>query len=224
MAKKFKLVYEDNGTIKGSYSGIPSKNDPELIDRAALEGLEPAPVPEPTGSIEITENGEYDVKKFASAKVNVGEEPDPEPIDWETEWRIINDFRSCLEVVAFGGTNVNETFEFTNCPYIWLEEIWTSFDTEAINRFIICLPAGPEEETAGKLQIKDNLTFKLNLKSHIGEAEATSENSFDFLNNGIFVETDAETGDSRIRLDDSLITFSGTIQVIYDASWEPVEE
>ena len=48
MAKKFKLVYEDNGIIKGSYTGIPAKSDEALIERAVLEGTKPVPpAPEP---------------------------------------------------------------------------------------------------------------------------------------------------------------------------------
>jgi len=79
MAKKYKLVYEDQGVIKGSYSGIPSKDDAELIPRDVLEGKKPAPKPqpEPTGTIEITENGLIDVKEFAQADVNV---PSVEPV------------------------------------------------------------------------------------------------------------------------------------------------
>ena len=56
MSKKFKLVYEDNGVIKGSYSGIPSKDDVSLIERAVLDGskpIPPAPQPGPTPEPEI---------------------------------------------------------------------------------------------------------------------------------------------------------------------------
>ena len=72
--KQFSLVYEDNGVLKGSYSGIPSKNDTALIERAILEGTKPAPqpVPGPSGTISITENGtDIDVAAFAKADVAV---------------------------------------------------------------------------------------------------------------------------------------------------------
>ena len=74
MEKKFKLVYENGGQIKGSYSGIKGKNDADLIERAVLEGSKkpaPTPGPQPTGEIKITENGKHDVAKFATADVQV---------------------------------------------------------------------------------------------------------------------------------------------------------
>jgi hypothetical protein len=75
--KKFKLVYLKNGTLSGSYSGIPSKDDVELIKRSVLEGEE-LPDPKPEGEIKITENGIYDVSAKASANVNVqGGGPEP---------------------------------------------------------------------------------------------------------------------------------------------------
>lgn len=68
--KKFKLVYEKQGTLTGSYSGIPANDDVALIDRAVLDGEE-EPAPVPTGTISITENGTYDVAEYASADVDV---------------------------------------------------------------------------------------------------------------------------------------------------------
>ena len=38
--KKFKLVYEKEGELKGSYSGIPANDDADVIKRAVLEGKE----------------------------------------------------------------------------------------------------------------------------------------------------------------------------------------
>jgi len=45
MSKKFNLVYDSKGTLKGSYSGIPGKDDVSLIERAVLDGSKPAPSP-----------------------------------------------------------------------------------------------------------------------------------------------------------------------------------
>ena len=70
MAKKFKLVYDQKGTLKGSYTGIPGDKDPVLIERAILEG-EKAPDPKPAGEKKIIKNGKYDVSKFATADVKV---------------------------------------------------------------------------------------------------------------------------------------------------------
>lgn len=53
MSKKFKLVYESEGYLKGSYSGIPSKNDEKIVERAVLEGSKSQP--EPTPSIDPAE-------------------------------------------------------------------------------------------------------------------------------------------------------------------------
>jgi len=49
MSKKFNLVYDNKGTIKGSYSGIPGDGDISLIEREVLEGSKPVPpTPAPT--------------------------------------------------------------------------------------------------------------------------------------------------------------------------------
>lgn len=45
MSKQFKLVYENAGELKGSYTGIPANNDVDVIKRTVLEGKE---VSEPT--------------------------------------------------------------------------------------------------------------------------------------------------------------------------------
>lgn len=47
MSKKFNLVYDSKGTLKGSYSGVPGKDDVSLIERAVLEGSKPQPEPTP---------------------------------------------------------------------------------------------------------------------------------------------------------------------------------
>lgn len=45
--KKFKLVYEKDGILKGSNTGIPADTDTDLIERAVLEGSKPVPAPGP---------------------------------------------------------------------------------------------------------------------------------------------------------------------------------
>lgn len=65
MSKKFKLVYEDKGIIKGSYTGIPADGDEALIERAILEGSKPVPpAPEPGPSPE--EPIEVSIDEFIS--------------------------------------------------------------------------------------------------------------------------------------------------------------
>ena len=45
MSKQFKLVYENAGELKGSYTGIPANDDVDVIKRTVLEGKEdPTPV------------------------------------------------------------------------------------------------------------------------------------------------------------------------------------
>lgn len=68
--KGFKKVYEAGDVVKGSVSGQASKDDVVILERSVLEGKkEPAPIP--LGETKITENGDYDVSKFATAKVDV---------------------------------------------------------------------------------------------------------------------------------------------------------
>ena len=104
MGKKFRLVYEKDGVIRGSYSGIATDNDVELIERAVLEGSKPAPAPtpgpgpKPTGTIKITENGLVDVAEYAKADVDVpGEVPTGE-IDITTN--------GVIEVAGYATANV----------------------------------------------------------------------------------------------------------------------
>ena len=76
--KKFKLIYEKNGAIYGSYSGKVTANDVLLIERAVLEGSK-VPAPRPKGTLVITENGERDVEAYARVDVQVPVEPGPGP-------------------------------------------------------------------------------------------------------------------------------------------------
>jgi len=76
---RYKLIYEKNGSIYGSHTGIPNENDVLLIERAVLEGLKEPVVPQ--GELEITKNGVYDVEHLATVIINVkgGDDPEPEP-------------------------------------------------------------------------------------------------------------------------------------------------
>ena len=72
--KKFKLVYEKDGFLKGSNTGIPADADADLIEIAVLEGSKPvppapAPGPAPHGNIEITTTEKVDVANYATAQV-----------------------------------------------------------------------------------------------------------------------------------------------------------
>ena len=96
--KKFKLVYDNQGTITGSYSGIPANDDVALIDRAVLDGEE-EPAPVPAGTLEITENGVYDVAEYASADVNI-EAPAPTGTINITE-------NGVADVAEYANANVN---------------------------------------------------------------------------------------------------------------------
>ena len=60
--KQFKLVYENAGELKGSYTGIPADDDTDVIKRAVLEGKEdPAPTPEPLNPSEVFNLGTFDL-------------------------------------------------------------------------------------------------------------------------------------------------------------------
>jgi len=185
MAKKFKLVYEDNGVIKGSYSGIPGKEDVSLIEREVLEGTKPVqPAPEPT----------------------------PEP-EYDNE-KVMQELHDCLEFIMREEGNVDRVFEFKNCTYRLLKEMWESLDGNEVQEFIINI-------LGINLFMEQDFNFSLNLNTS-NEAELTSEHSFDFVDDTTTtyfcasIETDAETGDSRVTVGCNPDTvFSGTITVRY---------
>lgn len=102
--KKFKLVYEKQGTITGSYSGIPANDDVALIDKAVLDGEE-EPAPVPTGTLEITENGIYDVTEYASIDVDVSNEI-PEGYIQPTGTEYITD-NGTYDIADYANVNVN---------------------------------------------------------------------------------------------------------------------
>jgi len=164
MAKKFKLVYEDNGIIKGSYSGIPSKKDEALIERAVLEGTKPVP-PAP------------------------GPSPEPE-VDNE---KVMQELHDCLEFIMREEGNVNRVFEFKNCTYRLLKDMWESLDSGYVKEFMI-------DNYGINFFMEHDFNFNLNIP---GEIEATSELSFEFVGGDntyfeVSIETDTETGDSRV--------------------------
>ena len=212
--KAFRLVYGDKeGVIKGSYTGIPGKDDPALIERDVLEGgkkAEPT-IPEPTEEITITENGEYDVKAYASAKVTVtAPEPDPEPeVDNEQS---LEDAKTCLERLL--SEDISESFEeqfrFKDFSCEDFADLLCTLDDEAFN--LLSLKIG-----AGCVTLETELTTRVS-------ADALDEYNLSLIP-GIDVvrEMDAETGDSRITASvpgyrGQAATFSGTLTIAYDAS------
>ena len=80
--KKFKLVYDKEGTLTGSYSGIPANDDVELIERAVLDGSKD-PEPEPIDPINFAHTvvpcdfglAEED-EEYGSGVIVVSVEPD----------------------------------------------------------------------------------------------------------------------------------------------------
>lgn len=278
MAKKFKLVYDQKGDIKGSYTGIPNADDPVIIERATLDG-EKAPDPKPVGEKKIVENGKHDVVAFASVDVNVPtginpsgqleiaengvydvtekasvkvdvKEPEPEPIDNEAN---MDALKTTLESIALNGWGEDYEeygeFKFKDCEFERFAELWDSLDTEAMKRFF-------NEIIAGKLIIDFDLSMRL--RAYAGSTRPEFEpNRLEFLGRGdgrwnweegrielirpaydepdyygsaigARVDSDAETGDSRVvpqmpflgfdstEDPNNKAKFSGTITVSYN--------
>ena len=142
MAKKFKLVYDQKGDLKGSYTGIPSTNDPVLIERAVLDG-EKAPAPKPAGEKKITENGKYDVSNFASADVNVeGVQPAGTlNINENGQYDVFN--KANVDVNVPQGVFPEGTLEITeNGEYDVTEKAGVNVDVKGL------VPAGNKEITS----------------------------------------------------------------------------
>ena len=102
MSKKFKLVYEDNGVIKGSYSGIPAKSDASLIERSVLEGSKPAPTPD-----EPIDNE----KSFEALKQFI-------------EYIVLLEDKKSYKA--------EKIFNFKNCPFSSMDEFWINLDAESV--------------------------------------------------------------------------------------------
>jgi len=136
MSKQFKLVYENEGELKGSYSGIPNSKDGNLIEREALEGKKPVTPPTPTATINITENGEYDVAEFGTANVDVeGFVPSGEVSITEN---------GIADVSRFATANVNVPTGVFPAGDLRIEENGEGIDVRTKASVTVAVPTYPE--------------------------------------------------------------------------------
>ena len=78
MSKQFKLVYENAGELKGSYTGIPANDDVDVIKRTVLEGKESAPVGPTIDTNYITYFNGFDLHNFIQLFTASGQIGDPD--------------------------------------------------------------------------------------------------------------------------------------------------
>lgn len=155
--KQYKLVYEKEGELKGSYSGIPANNDADVIKRTILEGKEDPVTPaDPTTLYhklvpldfgETTPSGTEKVYDMAAATAVV--------------WDIYNDL-------------ITTAFRFT---YEGKEYIVISYENGEV----------VSEGEARLINLVD---------IYADDPTAEEHNTFESID----IETDAETGDSRVYL------------------------
>ena len=99
------------------YVGEIKEVDAGLADKLISEGLaEEYNLIEPTGEIEITENGDFNVANYATAHVDVASAPDYQTVtvnvtgDPKFAGSATN---SCIECIPSDGSNMTETFVLT---------------------------------------------------------------------------------------------------------------
>ena len=168
--KQYKLVYEKEGELKGSYSGIPANDDNDVIKRTVLEGKE-EPTPEPVDPTNFAH-------KVVPCDLGTIEKVDPTHpsfagmlalVDVDSELlRAIIDYTWHAEV---GEREYNLAFRVN---YEGKEYIITSCTTD------------PEEEPEEKLKLINIVAIYAN------DFEANEQNIFE----SIEIVTDAETGDT----------------------------
>ena len=168
--KQFKLVYENAGELKGSYTGIPADDDTDVIKRAVLEGKEdpaPTPEPEPVDPSPIIDAVTYD---FGIA-------------NWSDEW---NAYVCSIEPEAFikivdlaGTDNISFPFKVT----IKNEQE----DIESTHVIISYYGLYSMEDQYMLYNMQDVL---------VDDPDLTVQTTFDRL----AVESAAETGDSAVCL------------------------
>jgi len=188
MAKKFKLVYEEKGGIKGSYSGFPGKEDTYLIEKEVLEGTkEPSPTPSPDEPVD----NEKSLAEFKTCLEEVAS------ISIDTD-----------------DIKINKIFKFKNFDYYRLGNIWTELDTEAVKQIQQCLPESPDPEYTGKLHL--NYTGTLTPYG-TAEATSENSFDFFCTSVSIETDAETGDSWITTGAIDYYILFSGSIQVIYNA-------
>lgn len=167
-SKKFKLVYNKDGVITGSYSGIPGSEDVELIERAVLDGSkEPSPEPEPEPAEEIT------LEEFKAMLESLYCDEPEYILDYNKDY------------VCHANSSV-------------ITEMWESFDSELVVHVIEDMVNNHWFSYDGYqvIGVHEDYVYQINadlqlISVNYGTVEQVPAYS-------ISVETDAETGDSRI--------------------------
>lgn len=208
MSKRFKLVYEDNGMIKGSYSGIPSKGDVNLIERATLEGTKPvppAPEPEPTPE-ELVDN-----EKSA-----------------QELYKCFEEIVSALVDDTVSELNIDRTFKFKDASFNYLAEVFTGLEAETFDYlFYNSKPGGAfsldfefSMHTPAVLVEHPDKDFPtmdfFNLKSYSSYPYGDTELSSCQIT--LKADYDTEIGGTYVVFNAPNKPFTGSLRVVFDGS------
>ena len=174
--KKFKLVYDKQGVITGSYSGIPANTDVALIDRDVLDGKEEPTPADPTELLHEVVSLDFGTATWTD-EYNAYIFDDGDDVDAEFAEKIlefVKEAQNARADVALPFRFITETSDHVK-EYEYLITYYNAQEPEYESSYL----------------------YFVNLEDiYINDASGTVHNTFEKL----ALETDAETGDTKVLL------------------------